>query len=214
MSDSRAQMEDSSMQAVPLAGKQVAESGHVRASPLPDPGPRQRGFSLIEALVVVVLVGILVAIGITQLYGFWQRSRLDSAVTEMRGFLQGVPNQTRQDQPTMVVRPVWVRLDAAQRRITVASNGAFTDVLAEHRFPEFLGATADWVVAATAAGPWTLQCDFQGRTVHPVSGVMVGGNQEITLTHRDMLTGRLRPRIQYRIRIAPLWNVTVQREVL
>jgi len=61
---------------------------------------RNKGFSLIETLIIVVIVGILAAIAIPSFVGSFDRVQLNQAVAEVRGILQEAQRQAiRNSQP-------------------------------------------------------------------------------------------------------------------
>jgi prepilin-type N-terminal cleavage/methylation domain-containing protein len=61
---------------------------------------KNKGFSLIETLIIVVIVGILAAIAIPSFVGSFDRVQLNQAVVEVRGILQEAQRQAiRKSQP-------------------------------------------------------------------------------------------------------------------
>ncbi len=46
------------------------------------------GFTLIEALVVLAIVGLLALVAIVPINSYWQRSRLETTAGDIRNFLQ------------------------------------------------------------------------------------------------------------------------------
>jgi prepilin-type N-terminal cleavage/methylation domain-containing protein len=90
----------------------------------------QRGFTLIEALVVVALLGIIMLIGLPSLLGLVQRSK-------MEGTVQGVANLMRLARFEAIKQgvPVIVRLDYANGVVT-----AFVDRDSNQRWNPTAGA--------------------------------------------------------------------------
>lgn len=83
----------------------------------------ERGFSLVEILVIIVIVGVLVAIAVPSFAGSFDRVKLNQAVVEVRGVLQEAQRQAiRKSQPCDVM----LVLSAAPIQIT-ASCGVTGD---------------------------------------------------------------------------------------
>jgi len=64
---------------------------------------QKEGFTLTEQIVVVLIMGILAAIATPSLLGWYQRTRLNSAVNDVRGtLLEAQQNAMRNSQPCEV----------------------------------------------------------------------------------------------------------------
>lgn len=65
---------------------------------------QNKGFSLIEILIIVVIIGILAAIAVPSFAGSLDRVKLNQAVVEVRGILQEAQRQAiRKSQPCDVI---------------------------------------------------------------------------------------------------------------
>lgn len=174
-----------------------------------------RGFTLLEALVVAALVGIIATIVGGILNSTYQRMRLEAAVSDIDSLLESAYSFMVRSQAEVffgLVKNPW--------RLRVARDAALTDVLKEYAVPGFInfsltaldGVESNWP-AAGPNGPWVLRLDTFGRTTTP-GGAPVASVQELAITHRGMVTGGLAPRLRYEVRIYPLWRVEVAKEVL
>lgn len=176
---------------------------------------RARGFTLLEALVVVALVGIVVTIVVGTLQSTHQKLRLETAANDIDSLLESAHAAMVNTQAE-----VFVGLQKEPWRLRVARDAALTDVLEEFVVPDFVNfsiATLDGVEtnwpAAAADGPWLLRLDTVGRTTN-VAGGLVTAVQTLTVTHRDVVTGRLKPRLRYQVSVYPLWRVDVAKEIV
>lgn len=177
---------------------------------------RARGFTLLEVLVVVALFGIAATIVVGTLQSTYQKMRLETAVNDIDSLLESAHAAMISTQGEVFVGlisgPPW--------RLRVARNAALSSVVEEYVVPDYvnfsmnvLGAVDTNWPAMASNGPWQLRLDTVGRTT-TVAGAPVTAVQTLTVTHRDVVTGRLKPRLRYRIEIYPLWRVNVAKEVL
>jgi len=72
--------------------------------------PGQRGFTLIEMLLVILLIGVMVGIGTFAINSAWQRFRLESTAGNVRTFVQQTFTSMNSEGA-----PVFLRLVPARR---------------------------------------------------------------------------------------------------
>lgn len=176
--------------------------------------PSARGFTLLEALIVVALLGIVAAMVGGILNSTYQRMRIESAVNDIDSLLESAHAAMVETQGE-----VFIGLMKNPWRLRVTRDAALNDVLKEYVVPNFVGfsmATLEGVEVNWPApgpdGPWQLRLDTFGRTT-TLGGAPVSAVQTLTVTHRNVVTGRLTPRVRYEVRIYPLWRVEVAKEV-
>jgi prepilin-type N-terminal cleavage/methylation domain-containing protein len=163
-----------------------------------------RGFTLLEALVVVALLG-LATLFVSSLFGStYTRWQLDSSATEIRAFLEST-----YDHMVTTHGETFVHLNG--QWLTVSRDAAGTNVLDSYRIPAGLELSTNWPDDGT--GAQALGCDSMGRTMNVGTGAMVNAVQQLSVDDRDMLDGRVQPRITYQIQIYPLWRVDVQKQI-
>jgi len=200
--------------------------------------PVPRGFTTVELLVVLAIVGLLIAIGGTEAIKFIRRQRpvaasqdlqlfakrvfLESQRRGVDGFLRIAP-PTAPPHPTSIPIEIWV--DTDNDRAFNAANDALIDT---YRIPltDASGAniqqlslstlfknqvqSAAWSFNGTAIGTERLLgCDSVGRAYDPTNRLQIGAVATLNLTHVDMISSSLLPRRNHQLRISPAWNVQV-----
>ena len=199
--------------------------------------PVPRGFTTVELLVVLAIVGLLIAIGGTEAIKFIRRQRPVAASQDLqlfakRVFLEsqrrGVDGFLRLAPPTAVNPrsiPVEIWVDTDNDRAFNAANDALIDT---YRIPltDVSGAdiqqlslstlfknqvqSAAWSFNGTAIGTErVLGCDSVGRAYDPTTRLQIGAVATLNLTHVDMISSSLLPRRNHQLRISPAWNVQV-----
>ncbi len=166
--------------------------------------PKQRGFSLVELLIVVVLIGLGAYIGTIAVTNFIQKQRLTTATSELRAFLQEIPNQvTREQTPLYVHYLAATASSPAQFRVTRDQAG--TQVVRSYTLlREIAVETISWPALGSGRA---LRCDTLFRTTDPTTNVQVPLTHVMRLTHSRMLSGQLKPKRSYDIAITPVWSV-------
>jgi hypothetical protein len=169
----------------------------------------------VELLVVLVLLGMMMVMGSTYLRSNYLKAQLTSTVGSVQEFLGSASYLTTKNRG-----PVFVRLDrvntadvAGRLQITTDSSG--TTVMREMTIPKEL--TVVSITWPPAASPWApspsatyqLEVDTVNRTLNPISGTALMSLATVTITHKEMLSGKLKPRLDYNVQISPLWSVQV-----
>lgn len=183
----------------------------------------QRGFSLIEILVVVAILGMISVIMTIAVSKTLKRQRLETAAHELQSFA----NRAYTDATT-TGRAVFVRVSAP------AADGSRTLVLFDDADNDlkFTSGTdlqlatqlvpGDLVVSAPPSGiaSWPspssnvflVACDATGRTVDPTptNPTPMTAPVSLSVTHKEMGTGGdLRPNLRFDIRLNVLWQPTI-----
>ena len=210
------------------------------------PGKRRRGFSLIELLVVVVIIGLTLTLGLSGIVSALKRQRLGTAASEVNNLVTKVYS-TMQDenQQTFLVfgkyvagtgTDVAVVVDRVENgvcdeAIDPNNDGLFDDaptnlVPWRYRIPADVALSNAAANGQTFNAPWrrptsgpvsaVLLCDFMGRAMTPPEAVggaraVVNTPATVTLTHAEMISGKLTPAITYTVSIAPLFRSTLRR---
>jgi len=188
---------------------------------------RSRGFSLLEVLIVMAIIGIIAAIGIGQMSTIFRRQRLATSAADLKTVLQSVRTSGQNRNALAFLRIAPPRADGTiPFDVYLDTNGNSQldiggDLLAQEYElqgelslaspdPDAGGpATAwdQWFVRA--ANDYVIACDFLGRTVNPVTLAQVTRPLTLDLTHDDMVSGTLTPRVTWTLTVNPVWNAAL-----
>lgn len=157
-------------------------------------GAGQAGFTLIEMLVVVMIVGLAALVVVTNLSTVYRRSETDGTVTELAAFLDSVPTIAQREHASVLLR--W---DEAHRSLTV-TNEAGTRQLRAFTIPD--GFTVTTNLASV------LECDPVGRAFVAGSSTMLDAVQTLTVSHAGPNDGPT-----YTVQLSPLWAVVVEKHM-
>lgn len=213
-------------------GAAVDEPGTLVAlkRPVRDPSrhgsvARQQGFTLVEALVVVTIVGLISAAIAISINTYWQRSRLEGAANEVRNFLLTAQNLAiaTNDRVTVQLQQqdgAWV-LSMVPSRPPAAGSLLDVGMRTRLELPRFLvlnglgvgdGTSTDWL--EFPSGVRNVVCTSLSRTQEQTAATAfadISTSRFLRLTHQAIVDGRLFPRTVFEIQISPLWNVRIVR---
>jgi len=169
---------------------------------------RESGFTLVEVLIVLVIMGVLVALVTVPVNSYWQRARTETTAGDIRNFLQQAFTESINQRTPINVT---LHIGAGIQTLTLTpaplrSPGTYT-------IPDFVkvvSANTNW---PPDSGDWKLICDTFGRAIDP-TGQQVRSTQTIAITHIRMADGSLTPSVRYDVQVFPVWNVTVRKTVL
>jgi len=153
----------------------------------------QRGMTLVEILVVLVLVGLAALIAVTNLQTVQRRFELENTVRELTAFINEVPNYAKQQNA-----PVFLVWNQTTRRFSIATDAAAANVLDTFTIPKQL--------TIVGSGAPVLRCDVYGRTFVGTSTIMMTTSQTVSLTHSATPEASAPT---YIFSLSPLWAITV-----
>jgi|GEM_PF-3204643 prepilin-type N-terminal cleavage/methylation domain-containing protein len=210
------------------------------------PGKRRRGFSLIELLVVIVIIGISLTLGLSGILSALKRQRLGTAASEVNNLVTKVYSTMQNENlQTFLVFGKYVALTGTDVAVVVDrsnngvcdeaidpnNDGLFDDaprnlVPWRYRIPADIALSNAAANGQTFNAPWlrpttgpisaVILCDFMGRAMTPPAAAggaraVVNTPATVTLTHADMISGKLTPQVTYTVSIAPLFRSTLRR---
>lgn len=199
---------------------------------------RKRGFTLVELLIVLAILAVILTVAGIQVMRTLQKGRLSSTVQNIQLVASRAYLEAQRRSATMFLRvgpiaggilPVelWadnMRNDPGNDHIgTLKTTGAFADILVE-RIPletqQIALSTAD--ASQIESAGWDendtngtkariLACDVLGRAMDTSLAPPQQITQAATLsiTHAEMVSGRLLPKRNYQLRISPGWGVQI-----
>lgn len=186
------------------------------------PRRRDAGVTLVEALVVLAILGLVTAIVAVPINSYWQRSRLQSTAGDIRNFLQTAYTEAV-NQHTQVT--VTLQQDTTTGNWQLQLNpppAAPRTALGTYVVPSFVSLAYN---PTAAAGGWptsgaisSIICDTMSRTLCPVgfascdptstTPAQVTNVRTLSITHTSMVDGSLTPKTRFDIQIFPVWNVS------
>lgn len=176
---------------------------------------RERGFTLLEMIITVAILGLIATIGTIAIANTIKRQRVDVAAQDLRSFMQ-----TAQERATQARTTVFVRIVLANDEVQIATDSAGATVLARWPIPDSINLSTvavgalecNWPLVTGTAIP-ALGCTPLGITVDPNTGRQVTALMTLALTHTEMVEGGLHPRIRYDLVLSPLWKTDANREL-
>jgi prepilin-type N-terminal cleavage/methylation domain-containing protein len=166
---------------------------------------RQRGFTLIEALVVLVLLGIVAIITFMGLRNVKEKTGLEAAAQSVKALMDEAPGEAIQRHTTVAVR--WV---ASTRTFELVVPGGTPVIIDAVRLPDTV------VFEGTDPTGWPLlgsdravACDEAGRMVDPSAGTQLMAPQAFQITLQAMNEGRVKPKYRYLVQVFPIWSCRV-----
>jgi prepilin-type N-terminal cleavage/methylation domain-containing protein len=195
------------------------------------------GFTLIEILVVVAIIGMISLIMTIAVSKSLKRQRLETAAQQLSSFFEGAYVKGQTAGATVFVTAV-KNADNSCTFSVVADDGTgqLGKVLSTQLVPNDLAVSGISTVptafgsntwpkltnppyAAASGNVWCLVCDSLGRTHLPATSAsspptQATAPQTLSITHQEMLSGTLGPRMRFDLVLGPIWHVNVTKVLL
>ena len=181
------------------------------------------GFTLIEVLIVLFILGLVTTIAVVQVNSYWQRARLQTAAGDLRTFLQNAYSEAVAQHTAMTVSlqqttPACV-FQVAPPPLKGPSTLTLPDVIdCATLSPD--ATSGGWPVVASLP---TVVCSQTGLTFVPAGatcastetpGAQVREVKTLAITHKRMIDGSLSPYTRFDVQLFPIWNVSYRKVLL
>jgi prepilin-type N-terminal cleavage/methylation domain-containing protein len=189
-------------------------------------GRGERGFSLMEILVVVAILGLISVMMTIAVSNTLKRQRLETAAHEVQSFVTNAYSRTAATGRAVLLQVTAPAADGS-RRINMFDDTdndlKFTSGTDEQMATQLV--TGDILVSAPtdvtswpspSSNTFLVACDVMGRTVNPTitNPVPVTGPVSLSMTHKEMGSGgTLRPNIRFDITLNVLWQPAIVKYV-
>lgn len=182
---------------------------------VPDNSRREAGFTLMELLIVVAILGMITLILTIAVSDTIKRQRVGEAAQEMRNTLQAVYTQVVTSQ-----KPAFVRINMTTRKLEVMGDAAGATILTYYSIPSDISLSTTDITQVQTNWPLynsmpTLECDTMGRALYYDSGsakwLLPSSIFTFVVTHDEMVQGTMGHRVLYTISLNPLWNTVAVR---
>lgn len=203
------------------AGTGVALSRSVARTPAAEVPEGRRGFSLVELLIVVALLGLIAALVVLPVNAYYQRARIEGVANEVRNFMMGAQTLALNTNSRVTVT---LQQTAGQWAFTLepavppAPGTAASAWSRRLELPGYVavnglwrGGGCDWPQNPAGSGTYQVVCDSISRTLDPITSVQLTAFVTLRLTHVSTVEGRLKPPQVWELRLAPLWSVTAMK---
>jgi len=190
-------------------------------------GSSTRGFSVVEMLVVVAVLGFALMIGLSALSDLFKRQALRNASNDLKAFAQRVQiEKDRQNTATFLRVRSWTAAGTPVELILDTNANGLPDdgAFATYTLPAELALSdtsatgqafdPQWVAGTDSTSSYLyLQCDFLGRAIGGTTNVQISAPATVPMTHRDMISGSLKPKVVFTLRINPVWSASIAQTV-
>jgi prepilin-type N-terminal cleavage/methylation domain-containing protein len=182
-----------------------------------------RGFTLLELLAVLVILGLTLTIAGVEVIRTLKKSFLRSTAQKIQLLASRaqLEAQRRGAMTFLRVAPLTGGLRPVELWVDGDGDGAFDstkDLLLEQILLDparICLSTADptkiqsanWSKDTNDGAERLLACDTFGRTINPLTGLQLAGTATLSMTHADMVAGKLGPPMNEQLRISPAWSV-------
>jgi len=169
--------------------------------------PPERGFTLIEALIVLALLGIVVAFTASALRSVKEKTELEGAVNTLRGLIDRAPTVAARERTTAIVR-----YNANARRFDLLYRDSSGNVRVVDSYTLPAGVVFDGVTPTnwpTFGSDRAVGCHPLGNLIDPSSQVRLLAPLGFRLTLDAMNRGTVKPKTSYLIQVFPVWSCRV-----
>lgn len=148
------------------------------------------GFTLIEMITVVIIVGVIAAIAAPNLLGMLNRSRLDEAMRQVAGGLKEVRKQAENRGKACKIKFVTKTIDGKSRQAINVSDSTYSGcLLSERIMPVNVSVNTGTITDITFSGRGNIDAASAGTIVLSHSGTSTQKCVQIEGALGNILTG-------------------------
>lgn len=190
--------------------------------------PGGRGFTLVELLVVLAILGLTLTVAGVAVMRAIKRNYLSSTVQNLQLLASRAQLEAQRRSTTVFLRigpvgsgpngslPVELWADAdGDGAFEAATDLQLQQILLDPTQISLSTAasnqiqSANWSNDADTTVERLLACNTFGQTINPATGLQIAATATLTITHTEMISSVLLPRLNDQLRISPAFNVEI-----
>ncbi len=190
--------------------------------------PGGRGFTLVELLVVLAILGLTLTVAGAAVMRAIKRNYLSSTVQNLQLLASRAQLEAQRRSTTVFLRigpvgsgpngtlPVELWADADGDGVfEAATDLQLQQILLDPTQISLSTAasnqiqSANWSNDTDTTVERLLACNTFGQTINPATGLQIAATATLSITHTEMISSVLLPRLNEQLRVSPAWSVEI-----